>query len=107
GAEPPGAGRRRAELTVAAEAPPAAVEALAAGLAGVRGPDDYRNPLVPLAEARQLVQKAVELCRSKGAWDAAQKAAELFGRLAPPGGGDVMAGQTADEWAKALREQAK
>jgi hypothetical protein len=107
GDEAQAAALRLAELQLDAEARPDAVAALAAALRPVQGPDDYRNKLVPLAEARQLVEKAAQVCRAQGDWETAQKVAELYGRLAPPSGADVMAGLTADEWAKALAEQAR
>ncbi len=97
---------RLAELRLESE-PRAAADSLAAALQAVRGPDDYHNPLVPLDEARPLVEKAGQLARARGDWETAQRLAELYGRLAAPGGADVLAGLTADAWADALIEQAK
>jgi hypothetical protein len=107
GDEAQAAALRLAELKLDADARADAVEALAAALKPVAGPDDYRNKLVPLQDARQIVEKAAQACRSRGDWETAAQVAELYNRLAPPSGADVMAGLIADEWAKALAEQAR
>src|SRR5262249_6740092 len=55
GDEAQAAALRLAELKLDADARADAVEALAAALKPVAGPDDYRNTLVPLQDARQIV----------------------------------------------------
>jgi tetratricopeptide (TPR) repeat protein len=106
GDEAQAAALRLAELKLDAD-PTAALEPFAAALKAVQGPDDYKNPLVPADEARQLLEKATQLARAKNQWDTAGKVAELYARLALPGHDDAMAAQTADARAAALAEWAK
>jgi hypothetical protein len=107
GDEAQAAALRLADLRLDTDARSAAVEALFAALNTIQCPDDYRNTVISLDEARQVVGKAAQACRSKGEWDAALRVAELYGRLSPAGGGDLAIGLTADEWANALTEQAR
>jgi tetratricopeptide (TPR) repeat protein len=101
------AGLRLAEQRAEAGPPAAALDALAAALAGLTGQDEWPAALVSLAEARQAVERVFQQFRNRGESDAALKLANLFAPLAPPGDDAAMAGLVADDRAQALAAQAK
>jgi tetratricopeptide (TPR) repeat protein len=106
GPEGQAAGLRLAELKLDAD-PAAAVAAMVAALQTVHGPDDYSNPLVPIEDIRQDVEKAVRSARDKGDWDLARTAVEVYSRVAIAGKDDELAGQVFDAQAQSLVEGAK
>jgi hypothetical protein len=97
---------RLAELRAESDAP-ASVEGFANALQSVRAPADYRNALVPIDEARQIIERTAAICRAKGDGTSAQRLVELYARLAPPGRDDDLLAQSADAAAQSLVEQAK
>ncbi len=65
------------------------------------------SPRVPLAEARRLCEAGCRTYCKLAQWDAAQKLAGLYERLAPGGTVDALFGQVADGAARSLKEQAQ
>jgi hypothetical protein len=106
GPEGQAAGLRLGELKLESD-PAAAVAALAAALQPVHGPDDYHNPLVPIEDVRQDVEKAVRGAQDKADWDLVRNALEVYARVAMPGKDDELAGQAFDAQGQALTEKAK
>jgi tetratricopeptide (TPR) repeat protein len=106
GEEGQAAALRLAELKAEAD-PKAAAESFAAALQSVRAPAEYRNALVPVDEARQILERAAAKCRAQGDAAASQRLIELYARLAPPGRDDDMAAQAADAAAQGFVDQSK
>jgi tetratricopeptide (TPR) repeat protein len=100
------AGLRLAELKLESD-PAAAVAAMAAALQSVQGPGEYRNPLVPIEDVRQDIEKAVLIARDAGNWDLARAAIEIYARVAVAGKDDELAGQVFDAQGQSLTEKAK
>lgn len=97
---------RLAELK-AENDPKTAPAAFAAALQVIRAPEDYRNTLIPLDEARQILERAAAMCRAKGEVSAAQSLVDLYSKLAPPGKDDELQAQSADSAAQELVEREK
>jgi hypothetical protein len=106
GDEGQAAALRLADLRAESDAK-ASADGFASALQSVRAPADYRNTVVPIDEARQIIEHAAAVCRSKGDAASAQRLLELYSRLAPPGRDDDLSAQAADTAAQALVEQAK
>jgi hypothetical protein len=106
GLEGQAAGLRLGELKLESD-PAAAVAAMAAALQSLQGPGEYRNPLVPIEEVRQDIEKAVLIARDAGNWDLARAAVEVYARVAVAGKDDELAGQVFDAQGQSLTEKAK
>lgn len=106
GDEGQAAALRLAEMKTDSDAK-AAADAFASALQAIRAPADYRNLLVPIEEARQLLEKAMKASRTQGDTPTSERLVELFARLAPPGRDDELLAQSADANAQSLAEQAQ
>lgn len=106
GDEGQAAALRLAEIKLEKD-PKAAADAIATALRGVASPEDYKNPLVPLDEARALLERATQACRAIGDTGAVQTLSVAYSKLALPGRDDEQAAQTADAAALAAWDKAK
>ncbi|MFO0808071.1 MAG: hypothetical protein U0746_05570 [Gemmataceae bacterium] len=87
--------------------PKGAADAFIAALRSVTSSGEYHNPFVPIEEARALLERTVQACRTAGDAAAAKALGEAYARLALPGRDDELAAQTADAAAMAALEKAK
>ncbi len=106
GDEGQAAALRLAEIKLEKD-PKAAAEAIASALRGVASPEEYKNPLVPLDEARALLERATQACRTANDSAAVQTLSAAYGKLALPGRDDEQAAQTADAAALDALDKAK
>lgn len=106
GDEGQAAALRLAEVRVESD-PKAAADAFTTALNAVQSPGDYRNALVSIDEARQILERAASQCRAKGDIAAAQRLVDLYAKMAPPGRDDDLLAQSADASAQTLLDQAK
>lgn len=99
---------RLAEIQLSeAASRPRAAGSLEEALKDVRKPADYRNTLFPLAQARQMIEKACQEFRTAGDFASAGKMADLLIRLSGPGRARELAAETAAAWGVALQSDAK
>jgi tetratricopeptide (TPR) repeat protein len=82
-----------------------ALEAFRQALARVTGPKDYYNPLVDLKKARKLIERGCEVYRSGHDFERALQLVELYKKIALPGVALELEGQTAEDWAKEIKDQ--
>lgn len=94
-----------AELRLASDNSSTTLEAFEAALRGVSGPADFHNTLVDLRALRGLFETGCQTLRQTGAFAAAHQLAQMYERVALPGVGQELAGQAAEAWGHALREQ--
>lgn len=106
GDEGQAAALRLAEMKIDSDAKSAA-DSFATALQAVRAPAEYRNPLVSIDDARQLLERSMKASRAKGDTATTERLVELFARLAPPGRDDELLAQSADANAQSLAEQAQ
>jgi tetratricopeptide (TPR) repeat protein len=71
----------------------------------VTQPADYRNTLVTLAEAQQLLEAGCQVYRKAQAFEQARQVAQFYGKLVPSRLAQALLGEIAEDWAKAQREQ--
>jgi tetratricopeptide (TPR) repeat protein len=99
---------RLARLRLHSADPAMALEAFTLGLRDVAGPHDFgANELLGLDEARRLCEKGCQTLTKAGAFEPAQKLAELYQKVALPGAAQTLLGNATDSWARALQEQAR
>jgi tetratricopeptide (TPR) repeat protein len=99
---------RLARLRLHSADPATALEAFTWGLRDVTGPHDFgANELLSLDEARRLCEKGCQTLIKAGAFEQAQKLAELYQKMALPGAAQALLGDAADGWAQVLQEQAR
>lgn len=96
-----------ARLRLRSDKPAAALETFESALRGVSSAADYHNSLVELAEVRALFEEGIAQFRQASAFEEAVQLANLYEKVAAPGVGQDLAGQTAETWARALRTQAQ
>ncbi len=106
GPEGQAAGLRLGEMKLESD-PAAAVASFAAALQPIHGPDEYRNPLVPIEDVRQNLEKVVLLAQDGSNWELARTAIELYARVAVGGKDDELAGRVFDAQGQSLIEKAK
>lgn len=106
GDEGQAAALRLAEVRVESD-PKAAADAFTTALNAVQSPGDYRNSLISIDEARQILERAATQSRTKGDIASAQRLVDLYAKMAPPGRDDDLLAQSADASAQALLDQAK
>ncbi len=95
-----------AEVMLAEGNPVGAVEAFERAARDVHRPEDWKNGLVDLAQARALFERGCEQLRKNGDFEPAVALAKLYERLAPPGQAALLLGRASEAWAQALQEQA-
>ncbi len=66
----------------------------------------WNNPLLPLAELRQLVEEAIGILRGNGQTEEALRLIRLYGKIAPNGKDRELAAEVAEERAEQLLQQA-
>lgn len=76
-------------------------------LAKVRQPADYRNNLLTLPEAGNLLAADCRACKDAGNFEAAGKLARLYAKLVSPAVAHVLTAQVAEAWAIAQHARAE
>ncbi|HXG08165.1 MAG TPA: tetratricopeptide repeat protein [Gemmataceae bacterium] len=89
-----------AELRLA-ENSPAALEAFERALRDIKGPADWRNPLVDLDQARTLFERGCAAYREAGDFERSMQLARIYEKIAPPGVAALLRAQAADAGAAA------
>jgi tetratricopeptide (TPR) repeat protein len=98
---------RLAHVRIAMGNIPAGLELYGRALDSVHKPADYPNKLVSLVQAGEILASDCRSCTQAGNFEAAEKLARLYARLASPGPAHVLAGQVAETWASALHIKAQ
>ncbi len=106
GEEGPAAAIVLADLRLLEPAPEKAVEALARAVDKVNGPQGWTNPLVDLARAREVFERAISSLRGGGRHDLACKALESYARLATPRRYLELKGEVHGDWARLRKQKA-
>jgi tetratricopeptide (TPR) repeat protein len=96
-----------AELRLKSDQPAAVLEVFESALRGVSTPADYHNALVDLAEVRGLCEASIQQFRQAGNFQEAVQLANLYEKIAAPGAGQELAGESAEDWANYLRALAQ
>jgi tetratricopeptide (TPR) repeat protein len=107
GVEAQAARLRLANVRVETDKIPSALELYERALSNVREPASYQNPLVTLPEAGALLAADCRTCKDAGKFEAAEKLARLYTKLAPPGPAQVLVGQVTQAWAAAQYARAR
>jgi Tfp pilus assembly protein PilF len=107
GEEGQAAALQLAELRLSGDNVATAYEAFEAGLNGVAAPRDYHNSLFPLDKACRLFEEGCRGYRQMGRYEASQRLARLYEKLAPDGGAQELAGLAGEAWARSLLEEAQ
>jgi tetratricopeptide (TPR) repeat protein len=105
GEEAQAAAVRLAELALPGGSAADVVDMLGRALGEVGKPEDYRNPLVSLAEVRALLEKGCRDFRSARDYARARRLALLAEKVMLPGPARALLGDVSAAWAAALREQ--
>ncbi|HEV3116336.1 MAG TPA: hypothetical protein VGY58_04740, partial [Gemmataceae bacterium] len=84
-----------------------ALDLLEDALTGVKNPEQYRNNLVSLAQARGILEAGCNVAQKAGDFSDAERLAQFNLRLAVPPAGQVLLGQILEAWCQAQREQAQ
>lgn len=87
------------------QADAAAVETFARAVRDIRRPEDWKNTLVGLKQARAAFEAGCQVCRQRGDFERSLRLAELYARLAAPGRSALLRGRAAEGWAQSLRDQ--
>ena len=107
GVEAQAASLRLANVRVESDKIPSALELYERALRKVREPANYQNPLVTLPEAAALLAVDCRTCKDAGKFEAAEKLARLYTKLAPPGPAQALVGQITQAWAAAQYARAR
>jgi tetratricopeptide (TPR) repeat protein len=97
---------RLAEVRLADNDAPAALEAFERAARSVQSPADWHNSLIDLTSARQAFERGCLACRNGGDYDSAIQLARVYEKLAPPGAAQELRGQAAEAWGRLKKEQA-
>jgi tetratricopeptide (TPR) repeat protein len=81
--------------------PTHALEHFERALHNVNSPSDWKNALIELPRAQERFEAACQALRDAHQYEAAIQLATLYERLAPPGKGQFLGAQAAEDWAKA------
>jgi tetratricopeptide (TPR) repeat protein len=84
----------------------AGLELYERALGNVHKPADYSIKLVGLVRAGEFLASDCRSCKDAGNFEAAEKLAHLYARLAPSGPAQALLGQVREAWAAALHTQA-
>jgi tetratricopeptide (TPR) repeat protein len=106
GPEAQAASLRLGELRLEAGARSEALGLYERGLAGVARPDQYGNPLVTLAEARELLTGAARACLQSGAFAEAERFLDLYSRIGNRDDTLVLRSAALEAWAVAEQKEA-
>jgi tetratricopeptide (TPR) repeat protein len=98
---------RLANLRVETRHIPSALELYEQALRSVRQPADYQNSLVTLLQTGMLLAADCRICRDAADFEAAEKLARLYTKLAPPGPAQILVGQVIQAWAVAQHARAR
>lgn len=100
GPEAQAAAFRLAELRLTGDKPGTAVECIERGMRDVAKPETYQNPLVSRDEARALVERACQVLRTAGDFNAAQQLARMHEKLADAVAAQTLFAEAAEAWGK-------
>ncbi len=95
------------ELSLREGTPAEALAAFERAVRDVATADEWRNPLVGLARAREAFEAGCRLARERAAFDVALQLATLYERLAPPARAAELQALASEAWGRARREQAR
>jgi tetratricopeptide (TPR) repeat protein len=106
GDEGQAAGLGLAELRLADNRAPAALDAFARIIRNINGPADWHNALVNLSSARQAFERGCAAFRNSGEYDSAIQLARLYEKLSPAGTAQEQRAQAAEAWARLKKSEA-
>jgi tetratricopeptide (TPR) repeat protein len=107
GQEGQAASLRLADLYRLAGDHAAAVRLVEHALNQVARPDDYRNNLLDLKQARALIETDCQACLQTKKFAEAQKLAQLAAKLAPQHDAMVLLAEVMQAWARSERDQSR
>ena len=84
-----------------------ATQYLQQAFASVKSDKEYKNSLVSLETARDLVGMAISLGQENRFYEQAQELTEVYRKLGGPGVTDIRLAEINESWAQDLEEQAK
>jgi hypothetical protein len=97
---------RLGELRLYSSSNKAALELFAKALDKVCAPADYKNTLIDMRKARELMEEACRIFNEQQDAESFEKAAELYKKLAAPGAADEKIAQAREGRGKELLEKA-
>jgi tetratricopeptide (TPR) repeat protein len=95
-----------AELRIAENHSPLALDAFARGVRNINAPADWHNALVTLTDARQAFERGSTAYCDAGDYDSAIQLARLYEKLSPPGTAQQQRARAAEAWARLKKEEA-
>lgn len=101
GPESQAAALRLAELRCTTD-PRTAMTALSDALGGVTGPENYNNPVIPLAELQTVFERCNEQLRQRGEFELAVQLSRTYAKVAPPGKALAQQAEATGAWAEDL-----
>jgi hypothetical protein len=105
GDEAQAASIRLAELQLKEKDREAPAKLLEGALLRVKTPEEYRNPLLPLNEAKAICEVAVSHYRNSGEFPLAMRVAKVTGKISEPGRERSLLAETLEAWGDALEKQ--
>jgi hypothetical protein len=106
GDEAQAASIRLAELQLKDKDKEGPAKLLEGALLRMKAPEDYRNPLLPIDEARAIYEVAASHYRATGEFPLSIRVAKASGKIGEPGRERAMIVETLEAWGEGLEKQA-
>jgi len=96
---------RLAELRMQDDGRASALALFESALAGVNRPEEWTNPLLPISEARGIVEEAAKIYKEGNDFAEAVQLARLYARIALPQQDRLMLADARESWGRSLLRQ--